>query len=89
MRTPNVITTVSPGASVPTFAEIVPVAPFAGVVIVPTVVDAATAFEYVVFAGVASSTTTLVTRSVPTLVTVISYRRQAPGTAPVVMFAVP
>ena len=88
IRIPNTTTADCPGPSDAMVAVTVPAAPLAGVAMTPTVVEAGMAFEYVVFAGVASLTTTLVTVAVPTLVTVIWYRRHAPGTAPVVMLSV-
>ena len=72
MRMPNRITADCPGASTPTVAVIAPVAPFAGVTIDPCEVVAPPALENVVFAGVASLTTTFDTGDVPTFVTVIS-----------------
>src|SRR5262245_64298298 len=87
IRIPNSTTADCPGPSVPMVAVMVPAAPFAGVAMPPTVVEPATVPEYVVFGGVASLTTTLLTVAVPTLVTVIWYRRQAPGTAPTVRLA--
>jgi hypothetical protein len=61
MRTPNTMTADCPGPSVPTVAVMAPAAPPAGVVMLPTVVEAGTAAEYVVPDGVASFTTTFVT----------------------------
>src|SRR5262249_40085810 len=69
--TAKMITADCPGVRVPTVALMVPAVPFAGAVIVPTVVLAAGLLLYTVKAGVASLTTTLVTLAVPALVAVI------------------
>src|SRR5215813_11612620 len=69
--TAKMITADCPGVRVPTVALTVPAVPFAGAVIVPTVVLAAGLLLYTVKAGVASLTTTLVTLAVPAFVAVI------------------
>src|SRR5215470_9579733 len=69
--TAKMITADCPGVRVPTVALMVPAVPFAGAVIVPTVVLAAGLLLYTVKAGVASLTTTLVMLAVPAFVAVI------------------